>query len=523
MKSIQQRLLTSLLIGLPLLWLLTSSVVAWRLWHEINEMNDTQITQVARYLLGVSGDDDLEGDYLKKVQKSKKYDKEHHQEDSKEEGHQKKEQEIDEEKDHHDDDDHKYAKIYNLKSKQLSGDLGEAEDDYMGFAIWDKNGRLLMADENGQSFAFLPKQHGFLEEDHHAYQRLNPFSRQWRLFYVHDEHSHQHEGRIIAVGQNLESRQEMIIDGLMVQILPMLMGLLAFIGLVIWSVRRGFAPLTQLSGELTQRQPQDDSPISADVPKEIQPLVTALNTLFVKVAETLAREQRFTADASHELRSPLTALKLQADLLQQQLLQTANLENESQLYYHAQKISEGIDRANHLVEQLLTLAKLAPEQGLPHSELEPVDWLALTDEVLGEVNLLAREKSIQLKRTLVCEQTCDILPIAVNATLITLLIRNLLDNAIRYCPEGSTIELQLSEDAIRVLDNGRGVAPEQLARLSERFYRPAGQNQLGSGLGLSIVHRIAELHGLQLSFANRAKPDIGFIATVKRSVNNPLG
>ena len=522
MKSIQQRLLFPLLVGLPLLWLLTSSVVAWRLWHEINEMNDTQITQVARYLLGVSGDDDLEGEYLEKVQRSKRYDKEDHHQNSKEEDHLEREKETDKDKDHHDDEDYKYAKIYNLKSKQLSGDLGNAEDDYMGFAIWDKNGRLLMADENGQSFAFLPEQRGFLDEDHHAYQRLNPFSRQWRLFYVHDEHSHQHEGRVIAVGQNLKSRQEMIIDGLMVQVLPMLIGLFAFIGLVIWSVRRGFAPLTQLSGELAQRQPQDDSPISADVPKEIQPLVTALNTLFVKVTETLAREQRFTADASHELRSPLTALKLQADLLQQQLLQTTNLEDESQLYYHAQKISEGIDRANHLVEQLLTLAKLAPEQGLPRSELERIDWLALTDEVLGEVNLLAREKHIQLKRSLQCEQPCDIMPIAVNPTLMKLLIRNLLDNAIRYCPDGSIIELQLSADSIQVLDNGKGVAPDQLARLSERFYRPAGQSQLGSGLGLSIVHRIAELHGLQLSFANRAEPDTGFIVTVKKLVNEDM-
>ena len=487
MKSIQQRLLISLLIGLPLLWVLTSSFIAWRLWHEINEMNDTQITQVARYLIGIAPKEE--------------HDKDNHEQD-----------EDKSNKKH-------AAKIYNLESKQLSGDLGEAEDDYMGFAIWDKKGRLLMADENGQSFAFLPDQRGFLEEQDSAYQRLNPFSKRWRLFYVHDNHDDKHEGRVIAVGQNLESRQGMIVDAMSVQVLPMLIGLFAFMGLVILLIRRGFMPLTQISAELEQRQPQDDSPITADVPKEIQPLVIALNALFVKVADTLAREQRFTADASHELRSPLAALKLQADLLQQQILQLSGLESgvedNNQLFYHAQKISDGIERATHLVDQLLILAKIEPQQQLPPEQLESPDWLMLTDIVLSDINRLAREKHIQLKRTVNCDNPADILPILINPILFKLLIRNLLDNAIRYCPEGSSIELQLDSNAISVVDNGLGVEPEQLTRLSERFYRPAGQSQLGSGLGLSIANRIAELHGLKLEFTNRSKPETGFIVTVR--------
>ncbi len=483
MKSIQQRLLTSLLIGLPLLWVLTSSFIAWRLWHEINEMNDTQITQVARYLVGVTPKENKDKD-------------DHEKDDS-------------ESREKH------TAKIYNLDSKQLSGDLGNAKDDYMGFAIWDKKGRLVMADDNGQSFAFLPDQSGFLEEQDSAYQRLNPFSKRWRLFYVHDDHDDQHEGRVIAVGQNLDSRQEMIVNAMSVQVLPMLIGLFAFMGLVVWLIRRGFMPLTQISGELEQRQPQDDSPITANVPKEIQPLVTALNVLFVKVADTLAREQRFTADASHELRSPLAALKLQADLLQQQILQLSGVEDDNQLFYHAQKISNGIERATHLVDQLLILAKIEPQQQLPPEQLENPDWLMLTDIVLSDVNRLAREKHIQLKRTVICDSPADILPILINPILFKLLIRNLLDNAIRYCPEGSLIELQLDTNTIRVIDNGLGVEPEQLTRLSERFYRPAGQSQLGSGLGLSIANRIAELHGLKLEFTNRSEPDTGFIVTVR--------
>lgn len=514
MKSIQQRLLTSLLIGLPLLWLLTSSFIAWQLWHEINEMNDTQITQVARYLIGVAAEDDIEDEIKSKVKNRI----EDGIEDESDDDNDKSDHDRDYEQDENQNETQRTAKIYNLKSKQLSGDLGDAEDDYMGFAIWDKSGSLLMADENGQSFAFLPDQRGFLEEYDSAYQRLNPFSKRWRLFYVHDEHDHKHEGRVIAVGQNLDSRQKMIVDAMSVQVLPMLIGLFAFMGLVIWLIRRGFMPLTQISAELEQRQPQDDSPITADVPKEIQPLVTALNILFVKVADTLAREQRFTADASHELRSPLAALKLQADLLQQQLLQLSSIEDDNQLFYHAQKISQGIERANHLVEQLLILAKIEPEQQLPSEQLETPDWLMLTNTVLSDVNRLAREKHIQLKRTVHADNPADILPILINPTLFKLLIRNLLDNAIRYCPEGSLIELELDTDAIRVIDNGLGVEPQQLARLSERFYRPAGQSQLGSGLGLSIVNRIAELHGLTVAFSNRPAPETGFIVTISTNI-----
>ncbi|MGP5209513.1 ATP-binding protein [Psychrobacter alimentarius] len=504
MKSIQQRLLISLLIGLPLLWLITSSFIAWRLWHEINEMNDTQITQVVRYLIGISAND---SDQQSSAQESN--DQESRQGERKN-NNEKVDSEI------------PVAKIYNLKSKELSGDLGDAEDDYMGFAIWDKQGHLLAADENGQSFSFLPDQRGFVEDDNSAYQRLNPFSKRWRLFYAHEDYNNDNNskdgkrgGRVLVVGQSLDSRQEMIVKAMSVQVLPMLIGLFAFMVLAVWLIRRGLMPLSQISAEVEQRQPQDDSPITANVPQEIQPLVTALNVLFIKVADTLEREQRFTADASHELRSPLAALKLQADLLQQQLLQLSGIEDDNQLFYHTQRISDGIERATHLVDQLLILAKLEPQQQLPPEQLECPDWLMLTNTVLSDVNRLAREKHIQLKRIVQCDNPEDILPIRINPVLFKLLIRNLLDNAIRYCPEGCLIELHLDVNTIKVIDNGVGVDPEQLERLSERFYRPAGQVQLGSGLGLSIANRVAELHNLTLDFANRVAPKTGFVVTIR--------
>ena len=237
MKSIQQRLFISLLIGLPLLWLVTSSFIAWRLWHEINEMNDTQITQVVRYLMGISADDDEQSD----------------RKNNNETDHNGK----------------PIAKIYNLKSKALSGDLGNAEDDYMGFAIWDKEGQLLAADENGQSFSFLPNQRGFVEENNSAYQRLNPFSKQWRLFYAHEDdgnsNNNNDKGRVIAIGRNLDSRREMIVEAMSVQLLPMIIGLFSLMVLAIGLIRLGLRPLSQISRDVAQRKPQDDRPITADV------------------------------------------------------------------------------------------------------------------------------------------------------------------------------------------------------------------------------------------------------------------
>lgn len=510
--SIQSRLLKPLLIGLPLLWFFTTFTAGWRLWHEINEINDTQITQLTRYLIGISQESHFSLNtptpslsptttqsappQSLDARTSRRDDTDDHDNDN----------------DVEDADTPRHEpRIFQLENSQLSGDLGDSEHDYMGFAIWSKDGTLLMADENGEKFPFIANQHGFLEPGA-IKQDINPFTHQWRLFYAHDDNTN----RVIIVGQNLTSRQEVIYKSLAVQLAPALIGLALFLILVVVAVKRGFAPLTQVSHTLQNRDPHDDQPLDVAVPNEIQPLVHALNHLFIKVADTLSREQRFTADASHELRSPLTALSLQTDVLQQLILQ-ANLDDTltDNLFHHTEQISHGAQRATHLVEQLLILAKLAPEQGLNPAQLAPINWLALSDSVLSEVNRQAREKHTQLRRTLLAD-TDQLLPLQGNPTLLRLLIRNLLDNAICYCPDNSTITLEIGEQHISVIDNGQGVDDSDLARLSERFYRPAGQREHGSGLGLSIVKRIADLHGLSVTMQNRVDADTitGFIVTL---------
>lgn len=310
--SIQKRLLTSLLIAIPMLWLVITSVMLQRMGHEIDEINDTQITQVARYLLGTVQIDQDRDSYYASIEKTQSLGQSQTTGQSA--------------------DPLLSAKIIHLNaldpfnSGAKQDNLGNAKADYMGFAIWDNKGNLLMADDNGQAFAFNPTQHGFVVPKNtftNPFQWFTQFvtrsansTPQWRLFYVQDSRT----DNLIGVGQNLKSRQEMIMSAIYVQLLPSLLGLLGFIGMVTWLLRQGFSTLDPIIEQLDNRSLQDATPLTGNIPSEILPLVTALNQRFAKVAETLTREQRFTADASHELRSPLTAIKLNTQLLQQQLL-----------------------------------------------------------------------------------------------------------------------------------------------------------------------------------------------------------
>lgn len=462
--SIQSRLLKVLLIGLPVIWLGVVAAVGAMLWQQMSKLGDAQMMQLSTYMLA-SSVEFYDGD----------------------------------------DDDAPRLVADGGFSKLQTARLKDFEDEYTGFAIWDGDGRLLMADDNGEEFLFRPDQQGFMNTS----EGINPLDDRWRLFYVSDE---AHD-RVLAVGQNLESRQEMILAAMLAQLLPVVCGLLLFLLLVWWSIRRGFAPLNALGKTLQARDPASRAPLDVEVPKEVQPLINALNHWFIKVADAISREERFTADASHELKSPLTAMKLQADMLEQAILTAPMSEtDEHKLFEHSLAIKAGIERSNHLVGQLLTLAKLSADD---HQQMvfdHQIHWPAVTETVLSQNNLFARQKHSQLIRVL------DDAPLVLygDETLIEILLSNLIDNAIRYCPEGSHIWLEIGRSAIRVYDDGMGVDEAHLSRLSERFFRPSGQAQSGSGLGLSIVLRICQLHGLQANFANRyqGKQRIGFCVTI---------
>jgi len=233
-----------------------------------------------------------------------------------------------------------------------------------------------------------------------------------------------------------------------------------------------------------QRSPDALQPIAVNgVPSEMTPMLDALNGLFERIAELLESERRFTADAAHELRTPIAAIRAQAQVA---LGATVNAERLHALHATLQ----GCDRATRLVEQLLTLSRL--DSDAVHA-LVAVDLAALARQVVADTAPLALDKqqAIELDATDPCAVQGD-------ATLLSVMIRNLVDNAIRYSPLGATVKLGVSNEQgvvrLSVDDSGPGMLSTDMERMGERFFRVVGSGQDGSGLGWSIVRRIATVH-----------------------------
>lgn len=260
--------------------------------------------------------------------------------------------------------------------------------------------------------------------------------------------------------------------------------------LIIWVINHELRTLRKVGEEVQARMPTDSQPITTEVPKEVMPLVKNLNQFFDRTSTMLLRERRFTSDAAHELRSPLAALKIQTEIAQ---IAGDDVELREKALGN---LTQGINRATQLIEQLLTLSRLDNLQEL--DSLEPVYWEKLIPSLIGELYFQAEKRQIDLQfdhqNTPLVKQGQPL--------LLALMLRNLVENAIKYCPQGSTVCVRLTERSIIVEDNGGGVAESDLAKLGQRFYRPAGQNEKGSGLGLSIVQRIAELHHYRLTLEN---------------------
>lgn len=433
--AIRRRLSLYIGSGLLALWLATATLGSIAALHKINETADSQMAQLAQTLMQVAP--------------SKR----------------------------------------SSNSSDLLDDLpeaneGQADDDNHGFAVWNARGRLLIADEAGQDIPYQTRS-GF--HNSHLFWQEGA----WRYLYLHDETS----GRTVAVSQSLHARLIILAGSVGMQLALSLLALPVLLLLLHFGIKRGLAPLNNLSQELSRRNADSLQAVSENVPSETLGMVQSLNGLLARVSDSMARERRFTADAAHELRSPLAALKVQADVL-------AMSRNEDEQYHHLQAIHESISRAQRLTDQLLVLARIDPLAEVP--DAQAADWAQISEQALQSVSLHAREKRVRLQANCPCGYT-KALPLQGNTVLLELMLRNLLDNAVRYSPEHSRVTLTLTENHISVCDEGSGISPEHLPRILERFYRPAGQTQQGSGLGLSIVERIARLHSLKLHIANRTE------------------
>lgn len=300
----------------------------------------------------------------------------------------------------------------------------------------------------------------------------------------------------IAVLQETEYRDDLAATAAYQSVLPLLIALPLMILLTVWITYRAMRPVKTLSASLGQRRSDDLSPLDGEgVPSEIQGFVTAINQLLQRTGENIRRQQRFIADAAHELRSPLTALSLQAERLTK-LPQSDEAREQTGL------ILQSIQRNRHLLEQLLTHARAQGSE--TQRNLTDISLQAQFRRVLQELMPLALNKQQDIGVAVEND-----LRIRADDTEIYTLIKTFTDNAIRYTPAGGRIDIGFSETpttlTIWVEDDGPGIPAAERSRVTDAFYRILGTEQQGTGLGLSIADAIAKRYGGKLILADSRK------------------
>ena len=304
----------------------------------------------------------------------------------------------------------------------------------------------------------------------------------------------------VAVGQQTSDRNEIARNSAVATLIPFVVLAPVLVGVVFLLVRHMFRPLTRLAAELDARPDHDLSEIrvggGAQLPAEIVPFLVANNRLLARVAQSVALQRRFVADAAHELRSPLTVLMLQAERLDLS-------EMSAQARERFTALRNGLMRTRALVEQLLTLAHVQEANGIEasHTAVAPA-----FRRVLEDLIPLAQARQIDIGVT----GDADTWVPASEADLGTVL-KNLVDNAIRYTPEGGRVDLSVQAGAgqtsIVVEDTGPGIPADERERVFNRFYRVLGTGESGSGLGLSIVQTIATRIGASIALGDATWAD----------------
>lgn len=436
--SLQRRLLLYLLICAPLVWgvALYESIKQAR--YEVNEMYDAELIRLARQVQATLRSDA----YLPSLSQP-------------------------------------------LPSKgsavSTTADVGD-----LALAVWDANGSLVLSDNEGVQLTRYPEAVGFRNES----LRGKP----WRIYYLQSATG----AWLVAAGQRIKERDELVYSVTASQITPWILVLPALLIAMALAVRRALAPLRGLTTELQARDATDLRLIpNSHAPTELKPLVRAMNGLFQRIDETLARERRFTADAAHELRTPLAVLRAQWDVVRRSAGGAERAQAEA-------KLTKGMDRLDRLVTQMLALSHLesAVEPSGHLSMTTPVQWPQVVEQAISDCLPVAERRHTELA----CEwphEGVTPLPLNGDANLLNVLLRNLLDNAVRYAPAGSLVTLRVLPDRLEVDNDGEPLPASQIARMGERFYRPEGQQEFGSGLGVSIVQRIAALHGLTVVIGAR--------------------
>lgn len=355
-----------------------------------------------------------------------------------------------------------------------SSDETKASHPSMEFKIWSGDQKPLLHSLNAPNIPYTSLQKGFAS----AWIDNEP----WRIYTHYDK-----QNKLTVMVAEPASYRQQLEDQLTQDSIFIMLFTYPFLGLLIWIiVGRGLDTLKKVAEEVKHRAPSFLVPVDLEsVPSEIEPLVSELNHLFKRLQEGFDREKRFTADASHELKTPLAALSTQVQVALR--ADTPEARNQALL-----KVLSGVNRSTHVVQQLLTLSRMDPQAVI--QEPKPVNIARQAADVAAQLAPEAIAKNIDLELVAPDSEAT----IMGNPTAINILIRNLVDNAIRYTGESGFVKIDIKETPdqiiLYVIDNGPGIPEELRERVFERFFRITGTQTTGSGLGLGIVSQIVKLH-----------------------------
>jgi signal transduction histidine kinase len=317
-----------------------------------------------------------------------------------------------------------------------------------------------------------------------GYADLNLHGERWRAYGLQTAQG------VIQIAQPLRVRESLARAAAARVVVPTILLLPIMIIAAAWIVHRGLLPLRNVTAEVQRRDVRSLAALdTANLPREIEPLVSELNRLLARLQQSFSAQRAFIADAAHELRSPLTALRLQLQLLDRAPDEAARVEARGRL-------GAAVERAIHLVEQLLALARSEPQETAADFDL--VNLSAVAADGITDAHDLAQARRIDLS----LDSTPDILVRGDREALRTL-VRNLVDNAVRYTPVHGSVQVRCvgtaDEATLEVVDTGPGIAPADRERVFDRFYRRAAADENGTGLGLAIVKAVADRHGARVS------------------------
>jgi len=430
---LRQRLITLLLPIVALLWLFTAVLSYFETRGEVTSLLDNQLTLSAHALLAIS---------------------------------QNKLDQIGSEQEQLD-------MAQNLLQQELP------YENKLIFQVWRDGNQLMLRSQNAPYTALTKSTEGFSEV------RVN--GQYWHMYALQSADEHLR----VLLGEPSDNRDTLTNAIALRNLIPLLMSLPLLVVMLWLGIGRGPEMLQHITEEMQKRGPSNLRRIDEKtIPPAARPLATSMNKLFNHLKTAFDSERRFTADAAHELRTPLAALKTHAEVA----LQAKNPEEQQQAL---RQVVRGVNRATRMVEQLLTLARLDPDTGL--TNIRRTDLFIIAETIISDEALLAFEKHIEIGLT---GTRGKFLNGAADA--VAVLIRNLVDNAIRYTPEGGEVEVIVDQDEatgeviLRVADNGPGIPAEDRERVFQRFFRRLGTKSPGTGLGLSIVSRIADLHDARI-------------------------